>query len=492
MTNTVPLRILLSSQFRTQYPSVYSQECDCSPSENGFYLTTSTILLQDPLHQATLHIQNLSKEYTLMFNPLHNSGVVVLNSAAKQVWNKFQIPRRLESFVTEDYDVFAVAKKMLDIGLLEPVNGNIWPDKSSSQTLSAWLHVTNECNLRCDYCYIHKTDEDMSLDIGYAAVDAILRSATKGGFKRIKLKFAGGEATLNLKLVFALHTYALNLTTQAGLELESVILSNGVAIGERDIAEFKARRIGIMISLDGLGQMHDAQRKFSNGKGSFAWVSRTLDRLVTRGLKPFISITVSDRNSDGLPEVVDYVLDQDLPFNINFFRDNECAAPFSDLKLRDERIIEAMRRAFAVIEAKLPTTRSLLGSLVDRAQFERPHDKTCGVGDSYFTIDHHGNVAKCHMEIETPITNVYADDPLALIRADKSGIRNLSVEEKEGCRECEWRYWCAGGCPLLTFRATGRYDVKSPYCHIYKAIYPEMLRLEGLRLLKLSGIDLKI
>jgi uncharacterized protein len=31
---------------------------------------------------------------------------------------------------------------------------------------------------------------------------------------------------------------------------------------------------------------------------------------------------------------------------------------------------------------------------------------------------------------------------------------------------------------------TGRSDVKSPYCNVYKALYPEVLRLEGLRLLK--------
>lgn len=50
-----------------------------------------------------------------------------------------------------------------------------------------------------------------------------------------------------------------------------------------------------------------------------------------------------------------------------------------------------------------------------------------------------------------------------------------------------WRYWCAGGCPVATFAATGRYDVKSPNCGIYKAIYPEALKLEGLRLLKYGG-----
>lgn len=471
------------------YSADFGTDCnDCAPPDSAFSLSTPLFSFNQPLRCANVHLQDLSQDHTLMFNPLHHNGVAVLNTPARQVWEEFQVPRSLQSLAQDCQNgSLLLVPKMVNAGLLEPVGTTVQLCQGTPQTLTAWLHVTNECNLRCDYCYIRKSDEVMRQEVGYAAVDAVIRSATKGGFERVKLKFAGGETTLNLKLVFALHTYALNETTQAGLELDTVILSNGVAIGERDIAEFEARRMHIMISLDGLGRMHDAQRKFVNGKGSFAWVSRTLDRLVARGLKPFISITISDRNSDGLPDIVDYVLDRDLPFNMNFFRDNECATPFADLKLRDERIIQAMRRAFAVIEAKLPT-HSLLSSLVDRSRFDRPHNKTCGVGDSYFTIDQHGRVAKCHMEIETPIANVYADDPLTLIRADKTGVQNLSVEEKEGCRECEWRYWCTGGCPLLTFRATGRYDVKSPYCHIYKAIYPELLRLEGLRLLKLSGV----
>jgi uncharacterized protein len=73
---------------------------------------------------------------------------------------------------------------------------------------------------------------------------------------------------------------------------------------------------------------------------------------------------------------------------------------------------------------------------------------------------------------------------LDAVRSDQLGIQNISVEEKEGCKDCQWKYWCAGGCSLATHRVSGRYDVKSPNCNIYKALFPEALRLEGLRLLK--------
>jgi uncharacterized protein len=98
-------------------------------------------------------------------------------------------------------------------------------------------------------------------------------------------------------------------------------------------------------------------------------------------------------------------------------------------------------------------------------------------------IDQRGGVAKCQMEIERPVTSVSAADPLGLIRADTIGVRNLPVQERQGCLDCAWQLWCAGGCPIATFRATGRYDVRSPNCGIYTTLYPEAMRLEGLRLL---------
>jgi len=100
-----------------------------------------------------------------------------------------------------------------------------------------------------------------------------------------------------------------------------------------------------------------------------------------------------------------------------------------------------------------------------------------------------GGVAKCHMEIERTLGDVFHDDPLELVRRDTRTTLNLLVEEKEGCRDCTWRHWCAGGCPVATFRATGRYDIKSPNCAIYKAIYPPALRLEALRLLKYAQMS---
>ena len=479
-----------------QRPKKLEFDCDCACGDDGFVPSGMTLPPPAPgtrFLSGSLFTARLTGDLHLAFDSRHRDlGVVVLNRPTRNLLQAFASPRTLQEgadLVDKHPEALRTARELVALGLLTPAGTTPTPSPfdNQPQTLTAWLHVSNQCNLRCDYCYVNKTPDEMELATGREAINAIFRSATNNNFRKVKIKYAGGEASLNFPLVLALQQHAQSLAAQHNLALDSVILSNGVAWSSRMIAALKAHDLRLMISLDGIGEFHDRQRQFSSGHGSFTHVERTLDRLAVAGVVPSISITVSNRNLAGLPQVLDYVLQRQLPFTLNFFRENECAVSFTDLTYQDEAIIAAMQAAFAVIEANLPP-HSLLGALVDRARLDTMHNRTCGVGQSYLVIDQNGGIAKCHMEIEQTVTDIQAADPLQLIRLDQVGIQNLPAEEKEGCRDCEWQYWCAGGCPALTYRATGRFDIKSPNCRIYKALFPEVLRLEGLRLLKYSGI----
>jgi uncharacterized protein len=436
----------------------------------------------------SLYQSHLADGYGLAFNYMGNESVVVLNQSALEILHLFKQPRSFETVLsqsgleTHHPKTLPVVQELITLGLL--VNARKTPKEiRTSDTLTVWLHVTNHCNLACDYCYLDKNLERMDFEIGQKAIDSVFRSALSNGFKRIKIKYSGGEATLNLPLVLQLHQYATELAAKSNLLLDGVVMTNGVALSLSMVERLKESQLRISISIDGVGDTNDIQRKFKNGRGSFSYVERTLNLLDGAGFTPTITITVTSRNAGGLAKTVEYLLGRNLPFSINFYRENECSASFTDLKYQEADLIKNIKEAFHIIEQNLPSY-SLLGALADRARLDALHDRPCGVGDSYFVVNQNGGIAKCHMEIEKTITDIYAEDPLSLIRADQLGIMNHPVDEKEGCRDCEWRYWCSGGCPALTYRATGRYDIKSPNCNIYKALFPDVLRLEGLRLLK--------
>jgi uncharacterized protein len=482
--------ILSADDVATQESPIVETNCGACPEPPDNFQTAAAFAPRAVYQLPTLITRPIGREHYLGFNPFGSDGVVVLNGLAFGLLAGFRRPATLAEGARVSGNrpgSLAAAEQLARLGLLEPVVKAPQSRQTVGQTLTAWLHVTNDCNLDCPYCFVDKNPEKMDLERGTQAVEAVFRSAVAQQFQRVKLKYAGGEATLNFPLVVALHQHAQTLAQRHKLELDGVVLSNGVALSPKMIAAMKALGIRLMISLDGVGDFHDRQRPFVNGRGSFAHLDRTLDRLEAVSFKPSISITLSSRNVEGLPQVVEYVLKRGLAFNLNFYRENDCSASIGDLSYQDEQLIKAMYAAFRVIEANMPPY-SLLGTVLDLTKLDTPHARTCGVGRSYMVINQRGGVAKCHMELERTVTDIHAADPLRFIQLDTIGIQNPTVGEKEGCRDCDWRYWCAGGCPALTYRMTGRYDVKSPNCHIYQTLFPEILRLEGLRLLKYRGV----
>ncbi len=484
---SIPPELFSASTLQGHSGAFLADQCDCACPDAVPVSLERMISSDGSLRCAEVYAQPLPLGHSLLFNPRCATGLAVLNASAKQVWEGYRSAPVESQGESGREAPDSLLQQMIAHGLLEaagrPPTEMRW---GPPRTLGAWLHITNACNLHCDYCYLGRSDDAMSEAMGRAAIDALIRSAVRGGFERIKVKYAGGEPSLRLPLVYALQAYAGQAAHKAGLALDAVLLTNGIGLGEKALTGLKSRGIRITVSLDGIGKWQDQQRRYAHGQGSYAEVKRTLDRLAACSITPFISITITRRNAAGLPELVGFLLDRGLPFNFNLFRGNDHVRA-CDLTPDNDQVIEALEQALSVIESRLPSY-SLLGSLLDRCALDRPHERTCGVGESYLVFDPRGRVAGCHMTIDCPVTDVYSHDPLADIRQASLGVQNPSVEAKEGCRSCNWKYWCAGGCPLVTYRAFGRYDVKSPYCRIYQTIIPRILHLEGLRVMRLAGL----
>ncbi len=483
-----PPRIILPETSNTS--TYVSRDCDaCSPVVFSNYTSpvqNERFLFSKPI--PNLIHSPLSPTYVALYSPFTKSSCVV-NTSALHCLTHPEIFQHEPSFSM-------LQTQMIDLGLLVSENWKV-PDirHETPPTLSAWLHLSDACNLHCAYCYLPHAKTDMSLETGRSAIDAMLRSALANGYHAVKFKYAGGEPLLRLPLLLDLHHHARQNAEQRDLALDGVAITNGTLLTAEIINQLKAIGLRLTISFDHLPQITHpcpfqegkrTQRNYPDGRDASADAKRGIETALECGLTPDISITVSGRNVAQLPELLAWVLEKDLPFSLNFYRDSSTALRVTaceDLQLKEEQFIEGMLAAYHVIEKNLPR-RSLLASLADMANFAAPHLRRCSVGHSYLVFDTEGRVSKCQMQIDQPVADIRCDDPLGAVRAAQDGIRNLTVDEKEGCQECQWKYWCAGGCPLETYRMTGRYDVKSPHCNIYKALYPEVLRLEGLRLLK--------
>jgi uncharacterized protein len=267
------------------------------------------------------------------------------------------------------------------------------------------------------------------------------------------------------------------------LGLKQVILSNGVRIYPEDVNWMAQNDVRLMISLDGVGEGHDSVRPYRNGKGSFNKIIKTIDQiLLPQGMVPMITVTLTQKNAFAAADAVRWALERNLQVSLNFYRQK----PGGDIDMTAEEdvLIQGMLKIYDVYEEFLPR-HPFLNGLLDRVQFGG-HLHPCGAGLSYLVINHKGALSPCQMLLDRPTSRVLQDDLLSLIQQQDS-LQNVAVDQKQTCNACIFRYQCAGGCPLETYRVNGRWDVPGPNCRIYKTLFPVVLRLEGLRLLKNYG-----
>ena len=465
-----------------------SSDCDCG----SYYACSSPERVIDCMENNDLERINLNEycitpatqeitlndSYKMFFGPHHKPVVVI--DAGGDIIDLLKVGGDA-SLIIDDPELYTVFLRLINCGLL--INKN----KNSSHSeemisLTAWMHMTDRCNLRCHYCYLPHVREDMSYEIGVQCVDAIFRSAKSNNLNHIKLKYAGGEPLLNFPIINKVHRYAKMVAQNNNISLNGVVLSNGTLLTEIIIEQMKELQLRLMISVDGIGEVHDLHRPYAGNKGSFTDVKKAIQMALNLDLKPHLSVTISSRTVEYLDELLSWIVSMDLPFNLNFYRENELSASFTDMQMDEEKIIQGMLSAYEIIKSNLPK-RSLLSSLVDKGDLSHSHLRTCGVGQNYLVFDQNGMVSKCQMLISKPITNNKVFDPLKVVREDKSNLQNLPVLEKDVCKSCEWKFWCAGGCSLSTYRATKSYNLNSPNCKIYKAIYPEAVKLEGFRII---------
>lgn len=469
-SGSVPLLFASSGNWETA-------DCDCACPEAPFQVVPNRPASSHYTALPETLTLPLTQEFYLAFSPLAPSGPSILNQAAWARYQAFQ-SRGLPLSLPIDY-------QLSDQHLLVSEQAPPQLRQAPSQQLTAWLHVSNACNLDCPYCYVRKSSEAMDAQTGLQTIDTIFQVARQRQMSQVKLKYAGGEATLQMPLIRQLHQRATELSGKLSIALQAVLLTNGVHLSTDWIDWLATTGMKVMVSLDGIAAVQDRQRPRKGGGKSFECVEQTIARLLQSGIKPHLSITVTATSAPQVAEVVAWALSRSLTFQLNFYRQTALNSSPADWAIEENAIITGLQSAYRVIEQALPDY-PLFGGLLDKVQAQA-HTHTCGVNQNYLVITHRGQISQCQMHVNQPVGDRFTADTV-LSDLAQGMIQNLPVDEKTGCQTCPYRYRCTGGCPLETYQATGRWDVKSPHCNIYRTLYPEVLRLEGLRLLKVNGV----
>lgn len=441
--------------------------------------------------------QASGQRYSMFLDEHHSATLVtnaaaplfVLNTPAQEILDFFSQPRdpaEWDRNSSIDYHNAQTAiAQFYEAGLLqeESTQPEITAFNHTVSPLEAWLYLTRACNLVCAHCFVNKDVRRMSLETGLGAVDRLFDLAERHEHPEVKIKYAGGEPTMNWDLIPALHERAKSRAQETGLKLTEVLVTNATLLNRERLQFIKDEGFRLSISLDGFGEEHDRQRPVRNGNPTFERVLRSVLLALEMGLKPYLIITITRLNVDEVPALTAFALEHRLMLNLNFYRPHHR----NDTLMADNISLTcALQEALKVIEANLPDYNFMEG-LIDRSNFGAAHQHVCGAGRNYLSIDTDGSVLPCHMLTGYNLPGI----PLRTLESPRfDDFPNPPIDQRNGCNTCEWRYWCAGGCPIHAKNITGTSNVSSPYCSVYKTIYPQLVRLQALQFLQ-AGTDKK-
>jgi uncharacterized protein len=316
------------------------------------------------------------------------------------------------------------------------------------------LAIAQKCNLGCTYCYAEGGDfggapATMSREVADAAVEQLFRDVGAG--ETVRLAFLGGEPLTNRAGLQAAVEQAERLAVERDAVVRFSLTTNGTLLNAADAVFLARHRFNVTVSLDGPAEIHDRQRPFKGGRGSFRRIAERLAPLVERqgDIELSARVTVTPRNLDlsATLEALSALGFQTIGFS------PMVSSPTGAEEMATEQFDELLAQMTAcgrAFEESLRVGRPHPFANLASALFElhrgthRPYP--CGAGAGYLGVSAGGELSACHRFVGDPSAR-FGDVWTGLDQARQTDwLAERHVQAQDPCRSCWARYLCGGGC----------------------------------------------
>jgi uncharacterized protein len=356
------------------------------------------------------------------------------------------------------------------------------------------LHVSDECNLACQYCSsrtipvgtISRTDPA----VGFKWVDRVFEYCRNNNQRSTILELTGGEPLANVEFLDQIVGYAL-ARARDEIRFKIVLVTNLTIVGPRQIEFLRKYPIQLNVSLDGDQVAHDGQRPFASGTGTFHVVMRNIRKLAAEGLAPSaLQTTVTARTVECMRETVQFLMEMGYT-HLNLQYMSEAGAPPGarglkpDPELYVNKLFEVFETQFIPFwrsTGQMPYAKHLTvcyAYLLEPKRTYMCQSSPCGAGRNIFCTKSNGDVYGCATgpwDEEFRYGNVFRDsleECQRSLAAQASSNRDVSALPK--CSKCLYRGWCQGGCPKEAFSTTGTIFSPSASCRMFQALWQRAL-----------------
>ncbi len=332
------------------------------------------------------------------------------------------------------------------------------------------------CNFACTYCYQDEytpAKQELTTEI----IDAFFRyiSHEFAGRKKYLTVF-GGEPLLISPKQKELIAYLLKQANQSNLEL--CLVTNGYSLtGYIDILK-TARIREIQVTLDGVGNVHDARRFLKGGGDTFEKIVKGIDACLGNQLSVNLRMVIDKENIDGLPEMAQFAIDKGWTKNVLFktqlgrnYELHHCQATseklFSRISLY-ETIYQQVKQHPHILEFYKPAY-SISKFLFENSSLPDPLFDACPACKTEWAFDYTGQIFSCTATVGKADESLGTFYPKVTRKEDRiASWENRDVTAIAECFNCSMQLACGGGCGSVAKNRTG--DVCSTDCRPVKEL----------------------
>jgi len=333
------------------------------------------------------------------------------------------------------------------------------------------LSLTHRCNLACRYCYSGSSCKpDMQLATAKQCIDSALEFLPDG--KSLDLGLFGGEPLLRFDLIKEIVSYTYHQTREKSVPVRIGITTNGTLISPEILDFFAEQGVNLCFSIDGPEDVHDRNRRYRNGSGSFVEVMRNFDLAVQRLGVVEVNAVVGPDTLLEVPRTMDFFITLGvrvihLSPNIKATWTEEACNHFDDIfKQVSKKYIACFQR-----------NREIALNLIDSKAIlfvkggYSPSD-TCSMGDGEWGVAPSGNIYPCERFIGDDDNLIFS---LGNISAGLNQARRCALHLKRGnrreeCSNCFYKRFCMNWCGCTNWFMSGESDTPAPVlCAMEKA-----------------------
>ncbi len=329
--------------------------------------------------------------------------------------------------------------------------------------MKATLSLTHRCNLACRYCYSGRGSRpDMSADTAGRIVDFVLDLTPPDG--RAEFCFFGGEPLLCLELMRTTTRYIRERAVATGKQASVSVTTNGTLLRPAVLDFLEREHLNVCVSIDGPADVHDLNRCYSDGRGSFARVLEGLLRAVERLDDVQANAVYGPDTLSHLPQIIPFFaglgvsaihLNPDICADWN---EESCLALAEAYMQVAHAYIECYRRG-QQLAVNLIDSKVILFVKGGYAAGD-----TCGMGETEWGFAPSGNIYPCERligEDEDPslcLGNVHT----GLDLARRCAVLKARGNRNEECQACALRKYCMNWCGCTNYYMTGHTDLAGP------------------------------